>query len=387
MAILEQCPECHMKQATKNKVCISCGEDLDKAKKSKRVKYWIHYRLPGGKQKWELIGNSIEAARDEQNERRKQKRRNEIIPNSKTTFKQLSEWYLDIEEIKAKASYRQMGYRIKLLNEQIGDKPVTHILPVDLQNYREKRRQKGVALATIDDEVTQAKMIIKRAWENRKVTANTLHTFLSIKNLLKHNSNARDEIYTKQQFQKLIHHKHCSQYLKGILATAFYTGMRKGEILNLTRDRLDLNNRRIKLEAIDTKTREPRTCPICDELYQILKKLPKALHDPHVFLYNGKPIKDIKTTFKTLCEKAKVPYGRKVKGGLTFHDLRHTFNTYMRKAGVDKEVIKAITGHNTDSMFTRYNKIDGDDISQAVDKYEDFLSGNANVNQNVNHES
>jgi len=375
MAILEQCPTCHMKQATKNKLCVKCGEDMDKAKRSKKVKYWIHYRLPGGKQKWELIGNSIEAARDEQNERRKQKRRNEIIPNSKITFKELSEWYLDIEEVKGKASYRQMGYRVKLLNKEIGDRLVTHILPVDLQNYREKRRKKGLAPATIDDEITQAKMIIKRAWENRKVSANTLHTFLSIKNLLKSNANARDEIYTKEQFEKLINHKHCSQYLKGILATAFYTGMRKGEILNLTRDKVDLNNRRIKLEAIDTKTGEPRTCPICNELYRILKKIPRALHDPHVFLYNGKPIDDIKTTFKTLCEKAKVPYGRKVKGGLTFHDLRHSFNTYMRKAGVDKEVIKAITGHSTDSMFTRYNKIDRDDIDQAVEKLEVFLNG------------
>jgi integrase len=364
-----------MKQASKNKLCVKCGEDMDKAKRSKKVKYWIHYRLPGGKQKWELIGNSIEAARDEQNERRKQKRRNEIIPNSKITFKELSEWYLDIEEVKGKASYRQMGYRVKLLNKEIGDRLVTHILPVDLQNYREKRKKNGLALATIDDEITQAKMIVKKAWENRKVSANTLHTFLSIKNLLKSNANARDEIYTKEQFEKLINHKHCSQYLKGILATAFYTGMRKGEILNLTRDKVDLNKRRIKLKAIDTKTGEPRTCPICNELYRILKKIPMALHDPHVFLYNGKPIDDIKTTFKTLCEKAKVPYGRKVKGGLTFHDLRHSFNTYMRKAGVDKEVIKAITGHSTDSMFTRYNKIDRDDIDQAVEKLEVFLNG------------
>lgn len=219
-------------------------------------------------------------------------------------------------------------------------------------------------------------MIIKTAWENKKVSANTLHTFLSIKNLLKKNANARDQIYTKQQFEKLIKHKHCSLYLKGILATAFYTGMRKGEILRLTRDKMDLKNRRIRLMAIDTKTGEPRTCAICEELYRILKKIPRALHDPHVFLYNGKPIEDIKTAFKTPFDKAGVPYGRKVKGGLTFHDLRLTFNTNTRKAGEDKETIKAITGHSTDAMFSRYNKIDRDDIDEAVDKLEVFLNGN-----------
>lgn len=241
-----------------------------------------------------------------------------MILNLKSTFKELFDWYLDIEEVKGKFSYRQMVYRITLLNKEIGDKLVTHILPVDLQNYREKRRKKGIGLATIDDEITKATMIIKKAWENKRVRANTLHALLSIKQLLKKNASARDEIYSTEQFEKRITHKHCSQYLKGILITGFYTGMRKGEILNLTWDKIDLKNRRIKLESIDTKTREPKSCFICKELYQILKKLPRALHDPHVFLYHGKPIADIKTTFKTLCEKAGVPYGRKVKGGLIF---------------------------------------------------------------------
>jgi hypothetical protein len=38
MIILAECPICPREQATKNKAC-KCGEDLDKAKRSKRVKY------------------------------------------------------------------------------------------------------------------------------------------------------------------------------------------------------------------------------------------------------------------------------------------------------------------------------------------------------------
>jgi hypothetical protein len=61
MAILAQCPVCRKKQSTKNKVCV-CGHNLDKAKRSKKVKFWINYRLPGGQQRRELIGISIEEA-------------------------------------------------------------------------------------------------------------------------------------------------------------------------------------------------------------------------------------------------------------------------------------------------------------------------------------
>ena len=61
MAILAECPKCRRKQSAKNKICL-CGQDLDKAKRSKRVKYWIGYRLPGGKQRRELVGTSIQDA-------------------------------------------------------------------------------------------------------------------------------------------------------------------------------------------------------------------------------------------------------------------------------------------------------------------------------------
>ncbi len=382
MAVLEQCPKCHMKQAIKNKLCGSCGEDLDKAKRSKKVKYWIHYRLPGGKQKWELVGNSIEEARDANGKRRTQKRENglfDIKPDKKMTFRELSDWYLDLEEIKGKASYRQMIHRVKLLNEGIGNKIVSRILPVDLQNYREKRRKEGKALATIDDEVTQGKMIVNKAFENKMASADTLQTFMSVKNLLKTNANARDKVLTPDEFIGL--YSHADIHLKAVLATGYYTGMRSGEILNLTWNKVDLKNNLIRLEAIDTKTGEPRKTPICDILHEILRSLPRGIHNSSVFLYKGRPMKSIKNSLKTACKKAGILYGRKHKDGFTYHDLRHTFNTYARKAGIDKEVIKAITGHKTDSMFSRYNKIDSDDIQKAGNQYQEFL----NVNQTVNN--
>jgi hypothetical protein len=44
MAILAECPMCHNKQSNKNKTC-KCGEDLDQAKRSKRIKYWIRIQM------------------------------------------------------------------------------------------------------------------------------------------------------------------------------------------------------------------------------------------------------------------------------------------------------------------------------------------------------
>ena len=99
-------------------------------------------------------------------------------------------------------------------------------------------------------------------------------------------------------------------------------------------------------------------------------------------IHKGKPFTDIRAALRKACEEAGVVYSRPVKDGFVFHDLRRTFNTNMRKAGVSESVIMAITGHSTRAMFDRYNTIDADDTRQAVDRLQVFLE---NVDQNVDH--
>ena len=62
------------------------------------------------------------------------------------------------------------------------------------------------------------------------------------------------------------------------------------------------------------------------------------------------------------------------EGGFVYHDLRHTFNTYMRKAGVPESVLMEITGHSTREMFDRYNTIDMDDAKKAVNQMELYFA-------------
>lgn len=138
-------------------------------------------------------------------------------------------------------------------------------------------------------------------------------------------------------------------------------------------DKVSLEKRVISLEATDTKDKEPRVIPISKELFPILTGIPRALHDNHVFLDKGKTIRDIRGGLTEACETAGIPYRRFVKDCFVFHDLRHTFNTYMRKARFPESVIMEITGHPTREMLDRYNTIDHDDRRQAVDQMSTFL--------------
>jgi len=94
MAVLAECPRCHRKQAVKNRLC-ACGADLVKEKRLKKVRYWITYRLPNGKQRTEYVGLSIEEARAAEGKHRAQKMENpailERVPAERMTFRELAE--------------------------------------------------------------------------------------------------------------------------------------------------------------------------------------------------------------------------------------------------------------------------------------------------------
>jgi len=380
MAVLAECPQCHRKQATRNKVCV-CGKDLDKAKRSKLVRYWIQYRLPGGKQKKEFVGDSIEEARDADGKRRVQKRENRIFdikPEAKMTFQELSEWYLGLERVKVIKSCWRVQIGLQHFNSHYGNVIVSRIKPVDLENYQMKRITEGASESTVDKELSMVQTMIRKAFDNDIVGGDTLKTFKKVKRLLKSNANARDRILSLDELDRLM--DALPSHSKAIVATGFYTGMRRGEILNLTWDKVDLETRMIRLEADDTKDNEPRSIPIVDELASVLQGLPRGIHNNHVFLHNGKPVTDIRTALRRACKKAGILYGHKTKDGFVFHDLRHSFNTHMRKAGVPESVIMKITGHSTRQMFDRYNTVDVEDARRAVDQLQGYFS---NVTQNV----
>lgn len=394
MGIFVECPACHTKQTTKNNKC-KCGQSMAQAKKAKKARYYIRYIGPNGKRKVESVGTfkglngysreDAEAALALRKVQKIQKPGFEDPEDYKTTFDEMTTWYLGLDYVREKPSFKTIYYSLTKFNKVFGHKIVASVKPADLKNYQTQRQKARLADATIDHEIGKTKTMIITAFNNRKVSSNTLRTWKSVKKLLKKGSDVRDRIISPEEFSALM--EHSSGHIRSIIATAYYTGMRKGEILGLTWDRVDLANRMIYLEAKHTKDDEPRKVPICSELFEILRNMPNKIRTDdesgHVFTYKGQPMNDIRAGLRKACKDAGILYGRFKKGGFVFHDLRHTFNTNMRKAGVSDSVIMEITGHSSRTMFDRYNTIDDDDARQAVDQLETYFNGNKRVTKRV----
>jgi integrase len=290
------------------------------------------------------------------------------------TFRELVDWYLGLPKVKAKKTYKDDKGKAEILKEEFGNYFAREIKPAMIESFQhnllnrpcKKKKKKNYAPASANRILAVIKRIYNLAVREEYVERNPC-----LKVTMLPENNKRDRVITKEEFERLVSKlpKHTAQ----MVTVAYYTGMRAGEIFNLTWDKVNLKEGVIDLDAADTKTSAPRSIYLNEILHGLFKELAKVRHIGHarVFTYHGKPVKRIFHSFKSGCAAAGLKDFR-------FHDLRHTFNTNMRKAGVDRSVIMKITGHKTMSMFERYNTVDSDDALMALRRLDAFLAGAGN---------
>ena len=122
---------------------------------------------------------------------------------------------------------------------------------------------------------------------------------------------------------------------RALILCALDTLMRLSDVVNLRRDQ----DRGTYLLVVDPKVR-PYQVPVSARLRKALDALPQT--GPSKIYYFGHRRQaahardfrsSVKSMLKRACERAGIPYGRKV-GGMTFHGLRHTGATRLVEAGV-----------------------------------------------------
>ena len=125
--------------------------------------------------------------------------------------------------------------------------------------------------------------------------------------------------------------------------TAYETGIRRNELLQIRWDQVDLQDGFITLERGATKNGEGRSAPIVDGDMKNLLVRARVDRDashprcPWVFNNEGEHIRVFKGAWESACKRAGVPQVVRMK----------------------------ISGHKTDSLERRYNIVDTEDLRIA----------------------
>ncbi|RZF27584.1 site-specific integrase [Paraburkholderia sp. UYCP14C] len=166
---------------------------------------------------------------------------------------------------------------------------------------------------------------------------------------------ARDRVLTPAERAALI--SACGQchnpWIRPVVIFALETAARRGEILSVTWDDVDLARRTATLQA--TKAGQPRRIPLSTACVTMLEALPRSL-DGRVFPVSME-------TVKQAYERAVVRAGI---ANFTFHDLRHDALTRLAKQGLSILELRAISGHTTANMLQRYVSIDAGELAMKL---------------------
>jgi len=213
---------------------------------------------------------------------------------------------------------------------------------------------------------------------------------------------ARKGFLTRDQYTRLL--VALPERVRPIFKFGYHTGMRLGELQNLTWSRIDMRAKMIRLEAEDTKSGEGRVIPFgkFPELNELMVQLHRRSASDFVFAHTGfrkawaraciraglgRMLWECKTCHGRI-ESEKQPQhpGKKMTVprctcgalchwkyvGLIFHDLRRTAIRDMRRAGIDESVAMKISGHKTNYVFKRYNIVNTADVEQAMERMNEF---------------
>lgn len=129
-------------------------------------------------------------------------------------------------------------------------------------------------------------------------------------------------------------------------------------LLRASWDRVDYEAGLLRLGTSKTGQRD---VPLSPRAVEILESLPRDPGEPRIFVTTYSAVK---AAWDRVCARADVT-------GLRIQDLRHTAATrYALKCGGNKYLIKALTGHKTDTMVDRYVNINAGHVVEDMRERE-----------------
>lgn len=354
--------------------------------------WWIQYRVNGRAERENTHTDKISVAKQ-----LLQRRIGEVNAGLWTVPKAQKAAVLDLMQDLFR-DYRINDKRSLILSEQrwrknlepfFGKLRAIEVTSDALDSYVDIRLKAQAANGTINRELALLRRAFYLAYRSRPRKVFEVPNFR-----LLNEKDARAGFVTYEQYDQLV--RSCDElWMRAVIAAGYSFGFRLGELLNLRVCQTDLLARTIRLEPGTTKNRRAREIKMTEEVHKLISACVFEKNaDDFVFTReNGKPIRDFRWDWWRLCVRAglgqlscrqcsKISSDEAVRRcpecgvllrycGTIFHDFRRSAVRNMIRSGISRSVAMRISGHETESVFERYNIGSEEDLTDAARRIED----------------
>jgi len=167
------------------------------------------------------------------------------------------------------------------------------------------------------------------------------------------------------------------EYLKPVVTFALATGLRKSNITGLEWSQIDMQRKVCWINPEDAKAGKAIGVALNDTACTVLRGQ-IGRHHQFVFVREVKSIKatgkgqiykigDVRKTFLSACKKAGIE-------NFKFHDLRHTWASWLVQAGTPLSVLKEMGGWETLDMVMRYAHLAPNHLAEHAKQIDGMLN-------------
>ncbi len=269
-----------------------------------------------------------------------------------TTFKEVIQRYVR-EVTPSMRSVSEDTIRLNALcRRPISELSMLALTSAQVAKYRDARL-KEVSNGTVIRELAYFSSIINHA--RREWGINIANPVILVKKPSAPASRARtlDENEMARLMAALKPQGRRSKWMLPLVLFALETAMRRGEILALRWNCIDMKNRTAHLEL--TKNGDSRTVPLSSAAVNILAELPRSI-DGRVFPMKAGAVAE---RFKRVRIRAGID-------DIHFHDLRHMAITRMAQKLPNLIELSAVSGHKSLSMLKRYYHPNAADLAKKL---------------------